>query len=536
MVCRGLRSAARQRQQAAGERRALLRVSAAQVAPAQKTGGSGSSGTVTDDNSVYDVVVVGAGISGLTTAQALATKHAGVAKRVLLTEGRERVGGNVTTVSNDAEGTLWEEGPNSFQPNDSILQAAVDAGVADQLVLGDPTAPRFVYWDKKLRPTPSGLDAITFDLMSLVGKIRAGLGVIGIKEPLPEYEESVEQYVRRNLGAEVFERLIEPFCSGVYAGDPAKLSMKAAFGKVYDLEKKGGSIIGGVFKLIQERKANPPPPRNPSLPPKPAGQTVGSFRRGLRTLPDAMAARLGDAVRTSWQLKAVSKEGDIYKLAYDTPQGQKEVRARTVALTVPAYVAADLIQDQVPAAAAGLKSLEYPPVGAITLAYPESAVRSDRLDAQGNLPGFGQLHPRSQGITTLGTIYSSSLFPDRVPKGQVLLLNYFGGVKNRKVAEMSDDELVEQVDKDLREMLIKPDAPKPRKVAVRVWPRAIPQFNIGHQETVSGAQQDLRSSGWDGVLLGGNYVAGVALGKCIEYGYTFADQVVAQLQKQSKAA
>jgi protoporphyrinogen oxidase len=83
--------------------------------------------------------------------------------------------------------------------------------------------------------------------------------------------------------------------------------------QVYDLEKKGGSIIGGVFKLIQERKANPPPPRNPSLPPKPAGQTVGSFRRGLRTLPDAMAARLGDAVRTSWQLKAVSKEGDIYK-------------------------------------------------------------------------------------------------------------------------------------------------------------------------------------------------------------------------------
>ncbi|KAL4855297.1 Protoporphyrinogen oxidase [Chlorella vulgaris] len=536
MVCRGLRSAARQRQQAAGERRALLRVFAAQAAPAQKTGGSGSSGTVTDDNSVYDVVVVGAGISGLTTAQALATKHAGVAKRVLLTEGRDRVGGNVTTVSNEADGTLWEEGPNSFQPNDSILQAAVDAGVADQLVLGDPTAPRFVYWDKKLRPTPSGLDAITFDLMSLVGKIRAGLGVIGIKEPLPEYEESVEQYVRRNLGAEVFERLIEPFCSGVYAGDPAKLSMKAAFGKVYDLEKKGGSIIGGVFKLIQERQANPPPPRNPSLPPKPAGQTVGSFRRGLRTLPDAMAARLGDAVRTSWQLKAVSKEGDVYKLAYNTPQGQKEVRARTVALTVPAYVAADLIQDQVPAAAAGLKSLVYPPVGAITLAYPESAVRADRLDAQGNLPGFGQLHPRSQGITTLGTIYSSSLFPDRVPKGQVLLLNYFGGVKNRKVAEMSDDELVEQVDKDLREMLIKPDAPKPRKVAVRVWPRAIPQFNIGHQETVSGAQQDLRSSGWDGVLLGGNYVAGVALGKCIEYGYTFADQVVAQLQKQSKAA
>ena len=101
------------------------------------------------------------------------------------------------------------------------------------LVFGDPKAPRFVFWNKKLRPTPSGPDILTFDLLSIWGKIRAGLGAAGIlKAPRPESEESVEQFVRRNLGDQVFERLIEPFCSGVYAGDPSKLSMKAAFGKV----------------------------------------------------------------------------------------------------------------------------------------------------------------------------------------------------------------------------------------------------------------------------------------------------------------
>ena len=240
---------------------------------------------------------------------------------MLVTEARERVGGNITSRSDPAAGYLWEEGPNSFQPNDSMLNAAVDAGVADQLVFGDPKAPRFVWWEGKLRPTPSGPDVVTFDLMSIPGKIRAGLGAAGIwKAPMPAEEESVEKFVRRNLGAEVFERLIEPFCSGVYAGDPSKLSMKAAFGKVYDLELKGGSIVGGVLALLKEKKANPPPERDARLPPKPAGQTVGSFRAGLGDLPAAIAARLGaDRVRLGWQLEGIAPGGPAGEA--DQPEG-----------------------------------------------------------------------------------------------------------------------------------------------------------------------------------------------------------------------
>lgn len=204
--------------------RAAAAPAAAGAAP-PSAGGDAESG-------VLDTVVVGAGISGLVTAQALATRHAGTVQSFLVTEGRDRVGGNITSMQGD--GYIWEEGPNSFQPNDAMLQAAVDAGCDAQLVFGDPTAPRFVWWEGKLRATPSGPDALTFDLLSLWGKLRAGLGAVGIVKggPMPEYEESVEQFIRRNLGAEVFERLIEPFCSGVYAGDPSKLSMQAAFNRV----------------------------------------------------------------------------------------------------------------------------------------------------------------------------------------------------------------------------------------------------------------------------------------------------------------
>lgn len=469
--------------------------------------------------------------------QALNTEHGSEVGSFLVTEARDRVGGNITSVSDESKGLLWEEGPNSFQPSDAVLKAAVDAGCVDDLVLGDPKAPRFVYWEGRLRPTPSGPDVVTFDLMSLLGKIRAGLGAMGIKSPMPDYEESVEQFVRRNLGDEVFYRLIEPFCSGVYAGDPTKLSMKAAFGKVYDLEEKGGSIIGGVIKLIQDKKANPPPERDTRLPPKPQGQTVGSFRKGLQMLPNAIAEKVKESIRTSWKLTSITKNKDtgIFELSYETPEGTKLIQSKTVALTVPSYVAADLFKDDIPETSNALNSFDYPPVAAVTITYPESAILEDRLDENGNLPGFGQLHPRTQGITTLGTIYSSSLFPGRVGKGDVLLLCYFGGALNRKVTEMTDEEIIAQVDVDLKNMLIKQNAPAPTKVAVRVWQRAIPQFNIGHLDQVKAAEYGISQKGWEGLFLGGNYVSGVALGKCIEYGYTFADKIAASITASKKA-
>ncbi|KAI5070259.1 hypothetical protein GOP47_0014602 [Adiantum capillus-veneris] len=424
----------------------------------------------------YDCVIVGAGISGLCTAQALATKHSADLNKVLVTEARDRVGGNITTVQRGDY--LWEEGPNSFQPSDPMLTMVVDSGLKDELVLGDPTAPRFVFWEGKLRPVPAGpTDLPFFDLMSIQGKLRAGFGALGLQPAPPNYEESVEEFVRRNLGAEVFERLIEPFCSGVYAGNPAKLSMKAAFGKVWRLEELGGSIIGGTFKMIQEKKKNPAPPRDPRLP-TPKGQTVGSFRKGLMTLPKAIAEKLGSSVKLNWKLESIQRaSGGGYELFYATPEGMKAVFTKSVLLTLPSYAASNIVRQLSPSAADSLAKFYYPPVAAVTISYPKSAIREGRL-VDGELKGFGQLHPRSQGVQTLGTIYSSSLFPGRAPADRVLLLNYIGGANNPAITSKDEAELVDQVDKDVRKMLIKPDGPKPEVLGVRVWPRAIPQFEV----------------------------------------------------------
>ncbi len=214
---------------------------------------------------------------------------------------------------------------------------------------------------------------------------------------------------------------------------------------------------------------------------------MASFARGLITFPRGLAARLGEErVKTSWALTGVEQQADgTYRLTYDTPAGAQTLATRAVVFTLPAAAAAALLRLPAPPVAEALEQFYYPPVGAVTVAYPESAIREDRLAVGGGkLAGFGQLHPRTQGIVTLGTIYSSALFPNRAPPGQVLLLNYIGGAKNTGIAQQSQEEIVAQVDKDLRIMLLRPDAPPPRVLGVRVWPRAIPQFNIGHLDVL----------------------------------------------------
>ncbi|GAU40565.1 hypothetical protein TSUD_35820 [Trifolium subterraneum] len=403
----------------------------------------------------------------------------------------------------------------------------VDSGLKDDLVLGDPDAPRFVLWNGKLRPVPGKpTDLPFFDLMSIGGKLRAGFGALGIRPPPPGREESVEEFVRRNLGAEVFERLIEPFCSGVYAGDPSKLSMKAAFGKVWRLEQNGGSIIGGAFKAIQERNgaSKSKPPRDPRLP-KPKGQTVGSFRKGLTMLPNAISARLGNKVKLSWKLLSISKlDNGEYSLTYETPEGVVSLQSKAVVMTIPSHIASPLLRPLSPTAADALSKFYYPPVAAVSISYPKEAIRSECL-IDGELKGFGQLHPRSQGVQTLGTIYSSSLFPNRAPPGRVLLLNYIGGATNSGILSKTESELVEAVDRDLRKILINPNAPDPIVLGVRVWPQAIPQFLIGHLDLLDVAKSSLKTTGFEGLFLGGNYVSGVALGRCVEGAYEIAAEI-----------
>ena len=456
-------------------------------------------------NQLLDVLVVGAGISGLTIAYelAIAKQHS-----VLVAEAQDRVGGAITSASND-EGYLWEEGPNSFQPAPELLRLAVEVGLKDELVLADGKLPRFVFFNGKLNALPmSPPKAIASKLLSWGGKIRLALGAIGFARPAMAGEESVDQFFSRLLGKQAVERLVAPFISGVYAGDPKRLSARAAFSKIARLETNYGGLLAGALLSSKERKAQKL--NDVNIPKTKAGE-LGSFRQGIKMLPEAIAAKLreqGTPVKQQWTLRSLQKQGDIYIARFDTPTGEEIVKSRSVVLTTPAYVTAKLLQDYLPIASQALSEIFYPTVACVVLAYPKSEFAYD-------MKGFGNLIPRTQGVRTLGTIWSSSLFAGRAPAGWQLLLNFIGGTLDPALAKLSEPEIIQAVHQDLKKTILRADTKaEPKAIAVHIWDKAIPQYEIGHLQRLATVETELQKA--QGLYISANFIGGVALGDCIK--------------------
>ncbi len=475
--------------------------------------------TPSSENQPLDVLIVGAGISGLTIAHELA-----IAKkyRVLVAETQDRVGGAITSAKND-EGYQWEEGPNSFQPAPELLRLAVQVGLKDELVLADGKLPRFVFLNGKLNALPmSPPTAIASKVLTWGGKIRLALGAIGFARPAMAGEESVDQFFSRILGRQAVERLVAPFISGVYAGDPQRLSAKAAFSKIARLETYGGLLAGAILSS-KERKAQKL--NDPNLPKVKTGE-LGSFRQGIKMLPEAISTKLreqGAAVKQQWTLLSLEKQGDIYISKFDTPEGEETLRSRSVVLTTPAYVTAKLLQDYLPSASQALNEIFYPTVACVVLAYPQSEFAYD-------MKGFGNLIPRTQGVRTLGTIWSSSLFAGRAPEGWQLLLNFIGGTLDPALAKLSESEIIQAVHQDLQRTILRPETKaEPKAIAVHVWDKAIPQYEIGHLERLAIVEAELQKS--QGLYVSANFIGGVALGDCIKRSLQEANKIDAFLRE-----
>ncbi|HEX5733270.1 MAG TPA: protoporphyrinogen oxidase [Blastocatellia bacterium] len=239
-----------------------------------------------------EVVVIGAGIAGLACAHRL--KRLGI--DVVLLERSDRVGGVMRT---DRVGEFMiERGPNSSQGTEELLMLVEELGINDDLVEGDPKAPAYVYFNKQLHAVPSGPGAfIKSHLLSARGKLRILLEpFVGVRRSTEE--ESVAAFARRRIGREAAERMVAPFVSGVYAGDPEALSVQAAFPRLTNLETGYGGLIRGAIAKAREAKRAKKSATAVLDKAAPPSRRLVSFREGMGFLPETLAARLGEDLIT----------------------------------------------------------------------------------------------------------------------------------------------------------------------------------------------------------------------------------------------
>jgi protoporphyrinogen/coproporphyrinogen III oxidase len=441
------------------------------------------------------IAIIGGGITGLTAAWRLNTRG----HRVRLFEAEARFGGAVR--SQRIDDWLVEAGPNSLHVNAPEVAAVLgELGLESKILAANPIAQnRYIVRGGRLRPVPlSSPDLLTSRLFSMSGKLRILAELLA--RPRQRTDDlSLAAFVREHFGREFADYLLDPFISGIYAGDPEKLSACHAFPLLGELESTYGSLLRGHVTLARERRARGEPPLQ-----------LISFAEGLQTLTDAFALALpSHTVERRAKIDALLP-GPPWEITWQRDGGARTEEADAVILALPAAALAALrVADKQPLST--LVEIEHPPVASLFLGFR-------REDITHPLDGFGLLAPACERRGLLGAIFSSTLFSERAPAGHVAITVMAGGVRQPELARLAPDALLATVMPDLRELLGVHNQPVFTHHAF--WPRAIPQYNLGYGRflaTMSDAEKK-----YPGLFIGGHVRDGIALGACISSGLRLA--------------
>jgi len=436
------------------------------------------------------VTIVGGGISGLTCAYRLQQ----LGHSVTLLEEADHVGGVIDTVTQD--GFLFELGPQSFLSNQAVLDLVADLQLGDALQLADRRAPRFVLVGGKLHQVPlAPPQLLTSSLLGWGTKLRL-LSEPFRKSAPPEPDESIADFVRRKFGSELLDRMVGPLVSGVYAGDPEKLSLRAAFASAYEWEKTYGSVIRGAMKSRPDSKQ-----------PRP---TLCSFTTGVKALVVALAERLGAAVRTGVKVDALQRVPSNGHPRYElriTERGQSAtLPSEAIVLATPTMPTGQILSSLSERASAALRRVEYGPVAVVNAGYRREQV-------QHPMAGFGFLVPRKESLRALGCVWSSSLFAGRAPEGMVSTASFVGGATDPEALDLSETQSAEIVEREIAGVLGIAGPPVTRRV--QKYARAIPQYNLGHGEVLRTIREEIAK--FPGLFLTGSYFEGPAIAACVEH-------------------
>lgn len=448
------------------------------------------------------ILVIGAGISGLTAAYRL--KERGFEVRVI--DSAPRAGGVINTVSEN--GFRAESGSNSVMVQSAkTLDFIREIGLEGRMVTSNSLSKkRFFVKNGKICEVPMNPVKMAFSpLFSLAGKFRI-LADLWKKPHDPDSDPSVAEFTVHRMGREALDYGMNPFMAGIYGGNPEKLSARYAFPPFWKLEQKYGSIVRGGMKARREKAA--------------AGNffkpVMISFKDGLAELVDRLASLLDGSLSLGARIASVDYDMGGWRVCWTSDTGEDCDEFDEMVIAVPAKKIRELpLPGTLAAALAPLDRIEYAPVASVTMGFRRS-------DVAHPLDGFGALVPeKEKNYRILGALFVSTVFVGRAPSGCVTITCYVGGMRSPELAKLGDAELVELALDDLRRLVGLSGRPMFERVFR--WENGIAQYNVGYGEFLEAAAE--ARAEFPTVRLLGSYLGGVGVSSCMENALAAAESV-----------
>lgn len=451
------------------------------------------------------VVIIGGGITGLTTAYYLLQeikKHS-LPIDITLLEENTRLGGKIqTTIKN---GFVIENGPDCFlERKSSASRLAKEVGLENELV-NNTAGKSYVLAREKLYPMPGGsimgipteiAPFITTGLFTPIGKMRAAADFI-----LPKSKEKQDQplgaFFRRRLGNEVVENLIEPLLSGIYAGDIDQMSLMSTFPQFYEVEQKYGSLVIGM------KKATPRKPKSTKNKKRNKGMFL-TLKTGLQSLIERLEDELDDVtIKKNTGVRSLSKNREQYTLTLNTGE---IMTADAVIVTVPHQAATTILSNF--SFITPFKDVPSTSVATVAMAFDQSAIKED-------INGTGFVISRKSSYTMTACTWNHKKWPHSTPEGKALLRCYVGRPSDPTVVDLSDEAIENIVLNDLNKTMSITE--KPEFTIITRWKKAMPQYTVGHKERIEQLKQDLQNH-LPGVIFAGASYEGLGIPDCIDQG------------------
>ena len=432
-------------------------------------------------------------------------------------ERSARCGGALETIRRD--GFVVETGADSFlSEKPAAAQLARRVGLDTEII---PTREiyrkTYVVRAGRLVEIPTGFSLLApahlgpvfrSPLFSPLGKFRIAMEPF-IAARTSNDDESLESFVTRRLGREVLDRIAQALAGGIYTADPKRLSMAATMPRFVEMERRHGSVVKGMRAAENARasKSSEASGARWSL--------FQSFKNGMATLPEALAARLGASIRKGAEVVEISRNGDAWRLALASGES---IDSDAVICAAPAYAAARIVTTIAPAAAKMLSEISYASAATVNLTYRES-------DFDGPPRAFGFVVPAIEHRRIIAGSFSSFKFEGRAPAGAILARAFVGGEMSREMMSLSDDEIVAAVRDEFRALL--GVSAMPGFAEVRRWPDSMPQYEVGHLSRVAEIERAVAQI--PAFAIAGAAYRGVGIPDCVRSGEDAADAISAKL-------